>query len=173
MYPLSPCERDSGVSVFGLARSPPSLSRTLSLSLSNSLFLALCPRSCFSLSLFVLADTQWHLAATRSPTCVRGDTHASHTHKVLFVLAVTRCHLAEPLNANDQPNTPLCLLLPSVDPPPPNRTQPSKSNQAECVVNINMYTGNSYLTHFHPHMHNLTLPITPGVLLTLTLHRST
>ena len=36
VYPLSPCKRDSGVSVFGLARSPPSLSHTLSLSLSLS-----------------------------------------------------------------------------------------------------------------------------------------
>lgn len=56
--PLSPCEGDSGVSVFGLARSPH--------------FLALCPRSCFSLSLFVLANTRWHLAAARSPACARG-----------------------------------------------------------------------------------------------------
>lgn len=60
--PLSPCEGDSGVSVFGLAGSPPSLPH----------FLALCPRSCFSLSLFVLANTRWHLAATRSAACARG-----------------------------------------------------------------------------------------------------
>lgn len=63
--PLSPCERDSGVSVFGLAWPPPSL--------------PLCPGSCFSLSLFVLASTQWHLAATRSPACARADAHASQT----------------------------------------------------------------------------------------------
>lgn len=34
VYPLSPCERDSGVSVFGLAWSPPSPSLSLTFSLS-------------------------------------------------------------------------------------------------------------------------------------------
>lgn len=62
--PLSPCERDSRVSVFGLASSPPSLPRSL------------CPRSCFSLSLFVLAGTRRHLAATRSGARARADAHA-------------------------------------------------------------------------------------------------
>lgn len=38
VYPLSPCERDSGVSVFGLA-GPHSLSLSLSLSLSQELLL--------------------------------------------------------------------------------------------------------------------------------------
>ncbi len=57
--------------------------RVSSISLSLTHFLALCPRSCFSLSLFALADTQWHLAAIRSPTCACADTHASHTHTQL------------------------------------------------------------------------------------------
>lgn len=63
--PLSRCERDSGVSVLGLACSPPPLPRSLR------------PRSCFSLSLFVLAGARRHLAATRSGVRARGDAHAS------------------------------------------------------------------------------------------------
>lgn len=66
--PLSPCERDSGVSVFGLACSPPSLPRSL------------CPRSCFSLSLFVLAGTRRHLAATRSGARVHAQVRTQRRH---------------------------------------------------------------------------------------------
>ena len=86
VYPLSPCERETAGSVClawpGLLHLPLSLplSLSLSLSLSHTHFLPLCPRSCFSLSLLVLAGTQWHLAATRSPACARADTHASRTH---------------------------------------------------------------------------------------------
>lgn len=105
VYPQSPsCGRDSGVSVFGLAGAAPSPTRSL------APFFALCPGSCFSLSLFVLADTHCHLAAARSPrTCTRGRTRVADTRArpALFVLATARCHLPEPLNAGDQPNTPL------------------------------------------------------------------
>lgn len=127
VYLQSPCERDSGVSVFGLAESPPSLGLCL------PHFLALCPRSCFSLGLFVLADTQWHLAAThRARMSARRRIRMKDTraHQALFVLAVTRCYLLEPLNASDQPNTPPCLHLPSVDTPP---SSVHRSNRAELV----------------------------------------
>lgn len=107
--PQSPsCGRDSGVSVFGLAGAPPSPTLCL------AHFLALCPGSCFSLSLFVLADTHCHLAAARSPrVCTRGRTRVADTRArpALFVLATARCHLPEPLNAGDQPNTPPCLHM--------------------------------------------------------------
>lgn len=122
LSPLSPCERDSGVSVFGLACSPPSLPRSL------------CPRSCFSLSLFVLAGARRHLAATRSSVRARADAHAWQRRapsQPLFVLAAFRCHLLEPLNASNQPNTPACLHLPER-----GHTHPMSVNtiyQPECV----------------------------------------
>lgn len=122
LSPLSPCEKDSGVSVFGLACSPPSLPRSLR------------PRSCFSLSLFVLAvhtatlsSKTLRCACTRRCTCI-ADTC---TIPALFVLAVFRCHLLEPLNASNQPNTPACLHLPKR-----GHTHPVSLNmiyQPECV----------------------------------------
>lgn len=122
LSPLSPCEKDSGVSVFGLACSPPSLPRSLR------------PRSCFSLSLFVLAvhtatlsSKTLRCACTRRCTCIA----ATCTIPALFVLAVFRCHLLEPLNASNQPNTPACLHLPKR-----GHTHPVSLNmiyQPECV----------------------------------------
>lgn len=151
MYLQSPCERDSGVSVFGLAGSPPSFGLCL------PHFLVLCPRSCFSLALFVLADTQWHLAATHGARMsARRRTRMTDTraHRALFVLAVTRCHLPEPLNASDQPNTPPCLHLPSVDTPPPQ--------VCTGLTKLNLWVSPPP----PPHTHTLffTFTITPAVL---------
>lgn len=134
--PLSPCERDSGVSVFGLACSPPSLPRSLSQKL------LLIKPVCFGRRTAALSGNTLGRTCTRRCTC-NTDTR---TFPALFVLAVTRCHLLEPLNASNQPNTPACLHLPER-----GHTHPESVNtiyQADCVGL----------------RHNLTLTITSGVL---------
>lgn len=128
VYPQSPCERDSGVSVFGLARVSSifhSLPHSLSRSLSQELLLI--KPVCFGRHTVALSSSTLAHMSTRRRTCIT-DTRA---HPALFVLAVTRCHLPEPLNASDQPNTPPCLHLPSVDTHPPSSIH--TSNRAERV----------------------------------------
>lgn len=72
VYPLSPCWGDSGVSVLGLAGSPPSPSHSLSRSLSQELLLI--RPVCFG----------WHTVAlssnTLAPASACADTRVSQTH---------------------------------------------------------------------------------------------
>lgn len=101
---------DNGVSVFGLARFHPSLPLTLTFhSLSQELLLI--KPICFGqLTLALNSNT---LALT---SALRYALRSTHTcTQFLLVLAASRCHLAEPLNAKDQPNTPQCLLSPTLD----------------------------------------------------------
>lgn len=85
VYPLSPCERDSGVSVFGLARVssvslPLSLSHSLSRSLSQELLLI--KPVCFGRHTVALSSNTLAGVCARRHTRIT-DTHA-HTLLCLF-----------------------------------------------------------------------------------------
>lgn len=132
----SMCERQRGQCVW------PGLLSSVSPSLSLSQKLLLIKPVCFGRHTAALSGN------TLGRTCTRRCTRNADTRTfpALFVLAVTRCHLLEPLNASNQPNTPACLHLPER-----GHTHPKSVNmsyQADCVGL----------------RHNLTLTITSGVL---------
>lgn len=105
---MSVWERQRGQCVWpGLVSSNP---RSLPLSLSHSLSqeLLLIKPVCFGRHTVALSSNTLPCMCARRCTCTTG----LHAHPALFVLAVTRCHLLEPLNASDRTNTPPCLHLP-------------------------------------------------------------
>lgn len=120
----------------------PGLLSSFSPSLSLSQKLLLIKPVCFGQRTAALSSN------TLGRTCTRRCTRITDTHAFpcLFVLAEFRCHLLEPLNASNQPNTPACLHLPKR-----GHTHPTSVNmtyQAECVGL----------------KHNWTLTITSGIL---------
>lgn len=148
VYPQSPCERDSGVSVFGLARVS-SISHSLPHSLSRSLSqeLLLIKPVCFGRHTVALSSSTLARMSARRRTCIT-DTRA-HPAFVCFGSDQVPLTRASKRQRSAEHTTVFTFAERGHHPPPPR----AYTRLTELTVWVSP-----------PHKHNLTLAITPAVL---------